>query len=43
MFREYFILLLLAHIIGDFYFQSEKIASFITIGQYSAIGLVLIM
>jgi len=26
MFREYFILLLFAHIIGDFYFQSEKIA-----------------
>lgn len=26
MFKEYFILLLLAHIIGDFYFQSEKMA-----------------
>ena len=26
MFKEYFILLLLAHIIGEFYFQSEKIS-----------------
>lgn len=26
MFKEYFVLLLLSHIIGDFYFQSEKIA-----------------